>query len=185
MTKDSSLAPSGSAVAGSRSKSSHKNPSKGLFKVDKGKHRRTKHTSKHLTGYSKKKDLKSMKKGGGAGSSAPHKKRRHGSVATRDIRKLQQSTKLIMPHLPFARLVRKLTIKEAERLPLRVADNPEDDDNLIPDKRFQKEAIVALQTAVETIMGSRLRQAYRCTVLAGRQTLKPDDFDVANSEDVL
>ena len=56
---------------------------------------------------------------------------RPGTVALREIRKFQKSTNLLIPKLPFRRLIRQLT------------------QDVSPDKRFQETALLALQEASE------------------------------------
>ena len=71
---------------------------------------------------------------------------RPGTVALREIRKFQKSTNLLIPKLPFRRLVRQLT------------------QDVSPDKRFQETALLALQEASEAYLTGLLEDANTCAI---------------------
>ncbi|KAL6050645.1 centromeric DNA-binding histone H3-like protein cse4, variant 2 [Balamuthia mandrillaris] len=77
---------------------------------------------------------------------APHKKRRFrpGTVAIREIRKLQRSTDLLIPKLPFARVVRELA-------KAYLADT---------EFRWQAQALLALQESAEMYLVQLFEDAY-------------------------
>ena len=62
------------------------------------------------------------------------RKFRPGTDALREIRKFKKSTDLLIPKLPFRRLVRELALAVS------------------PDKRFQETALLALQEASEAYL---------------------------------
>lgn len=89
-----------------------------------------------------------------------HKLRRFrpGTLALRQIRKYQKSTDLLIPKLPFRRLIRQIVNDEA------------------PDKRIQESALEALQEASETFLVSLLEEANICALHARRVTIQPKDI---------
>lgn len=86
---------------------------------------------------------------------------RSGTVALREIRKYQKSTSLLIPSLPFERLVR---------------DIAQDYEN---DLRFTEEALKAIQSAAETYMTETLSNAERLSIHRGGLTLEPEDLALA------
>jgi histone H3 len=89
---------------------------------------------------------------------------RQGTVALREIRKFQKSTKTLMRRAPFQRLVRELasaTQKESGQM------------------RFQASALLALQEATESYATGLLSDANLCAVHAKRVTLQVKDIQLA------
>ncbi|KAL9655446.1 hypothetical protein ABK040_016859 [Willaertia magna] len=90
------------------------------------------------------------------------KKRRFkpGTVALREIRKLQNTTNLIIPKRPFSRLVREIALRKNENI------------------RFKPEALLALQEAAEYYITQVLENANLCAIHAKRVTLMKKDIDL-------
>lgn len=86
---------------------------------------------------------------------------RPGTVALREIRRYQKSTDLLIPKLPFQRLVREIA------------------QELKPDLRFQSSAIAALQTAAEEYLVKTFENSNLCTIHAKRVTIQPKDVQLA------
>ncbi|CAH9088609.1 unnamed protein product [Cuscuta europaea] len=115
------------------------------------------------------KPTESNKRRNSKSSSAPtgavtHKPRRFkpGTVALREIRKIQKSCKLLVPAAPFARLVKELSIFYAPHV-----------------TRWQAEAMQALQEAAEEYLVLLLEEAQLCALHAKRITLMKIDFQLA------
>ena len=84
--------------------------------------------------------------------------RRPGTVALREIRKYQRSTDLLIRKLPFARLVREITQTY----------------NSAPsegEKRWQAEALMALQEACEYYLVHLFEDSNLCAIHAKRVTI--------------
>ncbi|KAH9409420.1 hypothetical protein TYRP_010427 [Tyrophagus putrescentiae] len=94
----------------------------------------------------------------------PRKRYRYrpGTVALREIRRYQKSTELLMPRLPFQRLVREL------------AEN-----NVLTGLRFQVSALEALQHATEAYLVELLEKTNLCAIHAKRVTIMPRDMQLA------
>ena len=84
-----------------------------------------------------------------------------GTVAVREIKRYQKSTKLLMRKLPFQRLVREIS---------------QDFKN---DLRFQGTAILALQEASESYLVSLFEDTNLCAIHAKRVTIMPKDMQLA------
>ncbi|CAI2358634.1 Core histone H2A/H2B/H3/H4 domain-containing protein [uncultured virus] len=95
----------------------------------------------------------------------PHKFK-PGTVALREIRKMQKGTDAIIPRLPFNRLVREI----AQDLPRWNRDT---------DLWFEAPAIEALLTASEDLIIKVLSSANLLAIHAGRSTLFPKDIQAA------
>ena len=93
-----------------------------------------------------------------------HQKRPHrfkpGTQALREIRRLQKSTNLLIPKLPFQRLVRELT--QAIR----------------NDLNYQLKAIEALQEACEIYLTQVFEEAQLCAIHSKRITIMPKDIQL-------
>ena len=87
---------------------------------------------------------------------------RPGTVALREIRKLQKGTNNLIARAPFARLVKEVVQKVTHR-PLR----------------WQVSAISALLEATESYMVNVLADANLCALHARRVTLMPRDLHLA------
>ena len=97
------------------------------------------------------------KQGGGQGA-RPKPHRSYAMMALREIRRFQRSVDLLIPLLPFQRLVRK--IAQDYRM----------------DLRFQSSTILALQEAAEAWLVSLFESANLCCIHRGRITITPKDF---------
>jgi histone H3 len=86
---------------------------------------------------------------------------RPGTVAIREIRRYQKSTELLIPKLPFQRLVREVA------------------QQMKADLRFQHSALEAIQQAAEAYLTALFEDANLCAVHAGRITLMPKDINLS------
>ena len=84
-----------------------------------------------------------------------------GTVALREIRRYQKSTELLIPKLPFQRLVREVAQK------------------FKTDLRFEYNAIMALQEAAETYVVELLEKTNKCAIHAKRVTILQKDMQLA------
>ena len=92
--------------------------------------------------------------------------RRPGTVALREIRRYQRSTDLLIRKLPFARLVREITHTY----------------NSAPaegEKRWQVEALMALQEAAESYLVHLFEDSNLCAIHAKRVTIFVKDIQLA------
>ncbi|KAG6467354.1 histone H3.3b-like isoform X1 [Zingiber officinale] len=87
---------------------------------------------------------------------------RPGVVALREIRKLQKSTKLLIPFAPFARLVREITGFYSREV-----------------TRWTPDAMLALQEAAECHLQAMFEDAYLCSLHSKRVTLMQKDIQLA------
>ncbi|TYZ57566.1 hypothetical protein PybrP1_009181 [[Pythium] brassicae (nom. inval.)] len=98
-----------------------------------------------------------------SGTAASLKRRyRPGSVALREIRRLQRTTDLLLRKLPFARLVRELQAPFTKQ-PFR----------------WQAEALLALQEAAEAHLVRLFEDANMCAIHAKRVTVMVKDLQLA------
>ena len=95
----------------------------------------------------------------------PHRFR-PGTVALREIRKYQRSTELLLPRLPFQRVVREIA--------QRVAPT-----GLEGELRFQAAALAALQEASEAYLVGLFEDTNLCAIHARRVTILPQDLQLA------
>lgn len=86
---------------------------------------------------------------------------RPGTVALREIRRFQKSTALLIPKLPFQRLVREVAYE------------------FMPDLRFQSTAVLALQQAAEAYLVDLLEDSNLCAIHAKRVTVMRKDILLA------
>lgn len=93
----------------------------------------------------------------------PKQPKKRIDKALKEICTLQQSTKLLVPKLPFSRLVREILI----------------DVSKFPDIRVTPECLHALQEVSELYLVQFLQDAYLCTTHRGRVTLIPKDMQLA------
>ncbi|KAI0860988.1 hypothetical protein FHL15_006601 [Xylaria flabelliformis] len=101
------------------------------------------------------------------GDPLPYPRRRRyrpGTVALREIRKLQNSTDLLMKKLPFSRLVREIALN------LRPRDEG---------MRWQSQAIAALQEAAEAFLVHLFEDTNLCAIHAKRVTIMQKDIQLA------
>lgn len=97
-------------------------------------------------------------------SPEPQKQKRRyrpGYLALQEIRKYQRTTELLIPKLPFQRLVREVMQKFKS------------------DFRFQAAALGALQEAAETYLVGLFEDTNLCTIHAKRVTIMPKDVQLA------
>lgn len=86
---------------------------------------------------------------------------RPGTVALREIRHYQKSTKLLIPRLPFQRLVREIALTYKNQI------------------AFQSAAISALHEACEAYLVNLFEDTNLCAVHAHRVTIMPRDIQLA------
>ena len=84
-----------------------------------------------------------------------------GTVALREIKRYQKSTKVLLPRAPFHRLVRKIT---------------QDYDSEL---RFASQAMVALQEAAEAYLVGIFEDTNLCAIHAKRATIMKKDMELA------
>ena len=90
------------------------------------------------------------------------KKKQRRRHAIKEIRKYQKSTDLLIPRLPFRKVVREIAS----------AKNPE--------IRFQSSAMNALQEAAEAFITGIIEDGNLCTIHAKRITLMAKDIALAS-----
>ena len=104
---------------------------------------------------------------------APRRRRyRPGTVALREIRRYQKTTELLIRKAPFARLVREI----CQRLPEGRENDPIY--RHMTDKRWQANAIMALQEASEDYLIGLFEAANLCAIHAKRVTIQPKDIQL-------
>ena len=93
----------------------------------------------------------------------PRRRRyRPGVRALREIRVYQKTTNLLIPRLPFARLVKEIAANTTAK-----------------DMRFQSAALAALQEATETYMVQLFEDTVLACIHARRVTIMPKDMTLA------
>jgi len=102
------------------------------------------------------------KSAGSIAGSKPVKRFRPGTVALREIRKYQKSTELLLRKGPFQRLVREIAGEQEGG-----------------EKKFQSQALMALQEATESFMVSMFEDSNLCALHAKRVTIMPKDMILA------
>jgi len=95
-------------------------------------------------------------------SSGGKKRYRPGTRALMEIRKFQKSTDLLIPKLPFSKVIREIASKVCSA-------------NL----RFQSAAIAALQEAAEAYLVTLFEDTLLCAIHAKRVTVMPKDMELA------
>mmetsp|Transcript_30977 Transcript_30977/g.66503 ORF Transcript_30977/g.66503 Transcript_30977/m.66503 type:complete len:147 (-) Transcript_30977:467-907(-) len=95
----------------------------------------------------------------------PHRFR-PGTVALREIRRYQRSTELLLRKLPFARLVREIT-QTYNSAPAE------------GEKRWQAEALMALQEATEAYLVHLFEDSNLCAIHGKRVTIMVKDIQLA------
>lgn len=90
----------------------------------------------------------------------PHKKRKIKDKWLKDIRKYQASTELLIPRLPFKRLVREIAQDYKDEL------------------RFTEEAFDAIQTAAEAYLIDLFTNTNKITIAKGHDTITPVDMQL-------
>jgi len=111
-----------------------------------------------------KKNRKDLRKSVGAtpGSVKKARKFRPGTVALREIRAYQRSTDLLIPKLPFSRLIKEIAQERSSQ-----------------GLRFQSSAIMALQEAAESFLVQLFEDTLLCAIHARRVTIMPKDMNLA------
>jgi len=99
------------------------------------------------------------------GRSPRKRKFRAGAKALREIRKYQKSSDLLIPAMPFSRLIREV----AQSV---VGYN-------VTEFRFQSAAIMALQEAAEAFLVTLFEDTVLCAIHAKRVTIMPRDMQLA------
>lgn len=94
------------------------------------------------------------------------RKRRYrpGTLALREIRRLQNNTDLLLRKLPFARLVREIAMS------CRPPEDP---------MRWQSQALLALQEAAEAFLVHLFEDTNLCAIHAKRVTIMQKDIQLA------
>jgi histone H3 len=126
---------------------------------------RTKQTARQSTGGSAPRKALATKaarvsRPATGGVKKPHRFR-PGTVALRQIRFFQKTTKSLIPKLSFQRLVREVA------------------QDFKSDLRFQSHAIAALQEASETYLVSLFEDTQLCAIHAKRVTISDKDMKLA------
>jgi histone H3 len=124
---------------------------------------RSKETSRSAKKVSKSSGKKAVKSASAGAASGQKKSRRFrpGTVALRQIRKLQKSTDLLLRKAPFQRLVREVATSQKEGL------------------RWAASAVAAVQEATESHLVSLLSDANLCALHGRRVTVFPRDLSLA------
>ncbi|KAI0410754.1 histone-fold-containing protein [Xylaria grammica] len=101
------------------------------------------------------------------GDPIPYPRRRRyrpGTAALKEIRKLQNSTDLLLKKLPFSRVVREIALSMRPR-----------DEGM----RWQSQAILALQEAAEAFTVHLFEDCQLCAIHAKRVTIMQKDMQLA------
>jgi len=102
----------------------------------------------------------------GRKQATPKKRRmKPGIKALKEIKDYQKSTNLLIPKLPFARLVREIATNISGHMAV--------------DLRFQVSALMALQEASEMFLVTLLEDTNLCAIHAKRVTIMPKDLKLA------
>ena len=99
------------------------------------------------------------------GIKKPHRYR-PGTVALREIRRYQKSTDLMIPKLPYQKLIKEITVDQCKQ----TKDGK--------DWRWQGVAILASQTAAEDYLTVQLEDANVCALHTKRCTVMPKDIQL-------
>lgn len=94
---------------------------------------------------------------------------RPGTVAMREIRKYQKTSNLLIPRLPFSKLVREIATE--------INKDSKAGDSL----QFQATALIGLQEASENYLVKLLQSANLNALHASRITLQPKDLKLAQT----
>jgi len=110
------------------------------------------------------KSLTNERPSGAAGTPGTPRNRRYrpGTRALMEIRKYQKSSNLLIPRLPFSRVIREVCEQICPR-----------------GLRFQSSAVNALQEAAEAYLVTLFEDSLLCTIHAKRVTLMPKDMTLA------
>ena len=122
------------------------------------------HTSKKISKHHKSHAKHGSKSAPAPSAVKPKSKQRRrfrsrpGVVALREIRRLQRSTDLLIPRLPFQRLVKEICAKLNNEL------------------RMSSQGLQALQESSESFLSGLFEDSYLCAIHAKRVTLFPKDM---------
>lgn len=111
------------------------------------------------------KNNSSSSSGSGSGQEENQRKKyryRPGTVALRDIRRLQKITELLIPRISFQRFVREITMELTDKT-----------------LRFQSAALLALQESTEAYLIHLFEDVNLCAIHAKRITIMRKDIDLA------
>ena len=117
--------------------------------------------SKTMNKKSMSKKIAPAKGGVKNGEEKRTRRNRAGTVALREIKRYQRSTKCLLPRAPFHRLVRNITMSYDS------------------DLRFQSNALVALQEASEAYLVGIFEDTNLCAIHAKRATIMKKDMELA------
>ena len=126
-------------------------------------------TSRPSTGGKKPKQRSNIPRAANISGPSPGKRMkryRPGTVALREIRQFQKGYDLLIPRLPFARLVKE------------IAQNLSRTYN-IQGLRFQSAALMAMQEAAEAYLVALMEDTVLCCIHARRVTIMPRDMTLA------
>jgi len=110
-------------------------------------------------------NAKSVHKSPEFGQSPRKRKYRPGTKALREIRKYQKSSDLLIPAMPFSRLIREIVQSV-------LGYNTQE-------FRFQSAALMALQEAAEAYLVTLFEDTVLCAIHAKRVTIMPRDMQLA------
>jgi len=116
---------------------------------------------KRLTPTPTKQVDKSNGNNGTASNTTHIRRKKAGTNALREIRFFQKSSNLLIPRLPFSRLVREIMAQVAT-----------------PDYRIQARALDALHESTEAFVVRYLEESNLCAIHAKRVTLMPKDMQL-------
>lgn len=120
---------------------------------------RTKQTTQKSTGGSM--TIQNQNTDKNKGKQQRSRRFRAGTVALREIRKYQKSTKVLLRKLPFQRLVREIAF------------------DFKNDVRFTSTALLGLQEACEAFIVDLFEHANLCAIHSKRVTIMPRDMQLA------
>jgi histone H3/H4 len=103
---------------------------------------------------------------GTPGTAGKSRRYRPGTVALREIRRFQKNTDLLIPRLPFSRLVKEIAQAVSAA-------------SSVHGLRFQSNALMALQEAAEAYLVGLMEDTVLCCVHARRVTIMPKDMLLA------
>ena len=125
---------------------------------------RTKQTAHANSAYAKKSPFRMILKGAFQSKLAGARKPvrfKPGTVALRQIRKLQRTCDLLFPLQPFQRLVREIAL------------------SFKSDLRFEREALLAIQEAAEAHIIGMFQHTQNLAIHSGRKTIQDKDLSLA------
>lgn len=97
-----------------------------------------------------------------AAKTTTKKRRKSNSKADREIKAQQNSTSNIIPHAPFQRIVHEIA------------------DEIVPDIRFRRDALDAIQVEAEQLAVTMFTGANMLAAMNGRETVHAKDIQMFN-----